>query len=134
MITLFIKLLVNALAIFLVGNFIQGIHVPDYVTALWAAVLLGILNVTIRPVLKLLSLPITILTLGLFTLVINGLLFWFVASFVAGFRVAGFAVDSFWWAVIGAFIVSVISTILNRLVLGSDGKVGDIHNDNIRDI
>ncbi|KKU79347.1 MAG: hypothetical protein UY04_C0011G0013 [Parcubacteria group bacterium GW2011_GWA2_47_7] len=129
MITLFIKLLVNALAIFLVGNFIQGIHVPDYVTALWAAVLLGILNVTIRPVLKLLSLPITILTLGLFAFVVNGFTFWLAAKFINGF-----AVDSFWWAVIGAFIVSVISTILNRLVLGSDGKVGDIHNDNIRDI
>lgn len=119
MITLLVKWLVNALAIFLVGNYLSGIHIPNYQTALWAALFLGVLNVTIRPILKILSFPITILTLGLFSFIVNGFTFWLAARFIEGFRI-----DSFWWAVLGAFIVSLISTILNRIVLGSDGKIG----------
>lgn len=114
-----VKWLVSALAIFLVGQFLPGIHVPDYLTALWAALALGILNTFLRPVLKLLSFPITLVTLGLFTFVVNGFMFWLAARFVEGFRV-----DTFWWAVLGALIVSVISTVMDRLVLGADGKVG----------
>ncbi len=119
MTTLIIKWLLTALAIFAVGNFLPGIHVPDYKTALWAALLLGVLNVTVRPVLKLLSLPITIITLGLFAFIVNGFTFWLVGKFIKGFTV-----DTFWWAVLGALIVSIISAILNRIVLGADGKLG----------
>lgn len=119
MLTLLVKWLINALAIFLVGRYLQGIHIPDYQTALWAALFLGILNVTLRPILKILSFPITLLTLGLFSFIVNGFTFWLAAKFVEGFKV-----DTFWWAVLGALIVSVISTVLNRIVLGSDGKWG----------
>lgn len=119
MATLIVKWLLTALAIFAVGNFLPGIHVPDYVTALWAAAVLAILNLTVGPVLKLLSLPITIITLGLFAFIINGFTFWLAAKFINGF-----SVDGFWWAVLGAFIVSVIATVLNRIVLGVDGKLG----------
>lgn len=78
-----------------------------------AAVLLALVNAVIRPVLVLLTLPVTILTLGLFILVINGLMFWFVASFVEGFTVAGF-----WPAVFGALAYSVVSWLCSSLLLG----------------
>lgn len=119
MATLIVKWLVNALAIFLVGNFLPGIHVPDYMTALWAALALGILNTIIRPILLILTLPINLITLGLFTFILNGFMFW-----VATKIVHGFLVDNFWWAVLGALIVSAISTVANRFFLGKDGKVG----------
>lgn len=119
MATLAVKWVVNALAIFLVGNFLPGIHVPDYMTALWAALALSIINLIIRPILLIITFPITIITLGLFTFVVNGLMFWLATRFVQGF-----SIDGFWPAVLGALIVSVIAMVLNRLFLGKDGKVG----------
>ena len=117
--TLIVKWLINPLAIFFVGNFLPGIHVPDYVTALWAALVLGVLNTIIRPILLLLTLPINLLTLGLFTFVLNGFMFWLATKWVHGFTV-----DTFWWAMLGALLVSAIATVADRIVLGSDGKVG----------
>lgn len=117
--TLIVKLLVNSLVIFLVGTYMKGIHVPDFMTALFVALVLGVANLIIRPILVLITLPINIITLGLFTFIINGALFYAVTLFVKGFTV-----DSFWWAVLGALVVSVVSTIGNRFFLGSDGKVG----------
>lgn len=119
MTTLIVKWLITALAIFLVGNFLPGIHVSDYVTALWVALTLGILNIIIRPILLLLTLPINLLTLGLFTFVLNGFMFWLATKVVHGFTV-----DTFWYAMLGAILVSVISTVADRIVLGKDGKVG----------
>lgn len=119
MATLVVKWLVNALAIFIVGQFLPGIHVPDYMTALWVALVLGVVNTVIRPILLLITLPINILSLGLFTFVLNGLMFWLAAKFVHNF-----SVDGFWWAVLGALVVSAIATVLDRIFLGKDGKVG----------
>ncbi len=119
MTTLITKWFLSALALFFVGNFLPGVHVPNYTTALLVALVLGIVNVTLRPVLTILTLPVTILTLGLFAFIVNGFTFWLVARLIDGFHV-----DSFWIAVLGAFVVSLISTILDRIVLGSDGKVG----------
>jgi putative membrane protein len=73
---------------------------------------LGLVNAVIRPVLVLLTLPATLLTLGLFIFVINGLLFWFVGSFISGFVVSGF-----WWGVIGAVVYSIVSWALSALLL-----------------
>lgn len=87
------------------------------------ALVLAVLNVTLRPILKLISLPITILTLGVFALVVNGFVFWLVP-----FIVKSFVIDTFWWAVLGAIIVSIITGILDRVILGSDGKVGNSEN------
>ena len=84
---------------------------PD--TALIAALILGLVNAFIRPILIIITLPINIVTLGLFTFVINGLLFWFVASFVKCFEVGGF-----WSAFFGALAYSVISTFLSVLLAG----------------
>lgn len=119
MITLIVKLLINALAIFLVDSFLPGIHVSTYMTALIVALVLGILNMLIRPILFLVTLPINILTLGLFTFVLNGLMFWLVSLFILDFKI-----DGFWWAVIGAIIVSIVSAVGDRLFLGADRKVG----------
>ncbi len=123
MMTLAAKWLISALSIFLVGRYLPGIHVPDYKIALIVALLLAVLNVTIRPVLKLISLPITILTLGLFALVVNGFVLWLVP-----FLVKGFVIDTFWWAVGGSVVISIITSVLEFLVLGPDGKWGS-HDD-----
>lgn len=105
---------INAVALLAVSYLLPGfISVDTFTTALVAALILGLVNTFIRPVLVLLTLPVTLLTLGLFILVINGLLFWFVGSFINGFHVRGF-----WAGVIGALIYSVISWILSALILG----------------
>jgi putative membrane protein len=87
---LIVRLLLNALALLTAPYLISGVDVANFYAALIAAVILGLVNAVIRPILILLTLPITILTLGLFTLVINSLLVLFVASFVKGFTVLGF--------------------------------------------
>jgi putative membrane protein len=106
--------IINALSLLALPYLVSGIKVEGFYTALIVALLLGLVNAVARPVLVLLTLPLTILTLGLFILVINGLTFWFVASFVEGFVVAGF-----WTAVLGAIAYSVISWACSALILGS---------------
>ena len=110
---LLIVWLINAAALFALPYLMSSIKVDSPVTALIAALVLGLINTLIRPLLILLTLPINILTLGLFTFVINGLLFWFVASFVGGFVVTGF-----WPAVGGAIVYGLLSWALSALVLG----------------
>src|SRR5207245_4428721 len=85
-----LRVVVNALAIMLAASIVPGIAVDGLVSALAAAVLLGLINAFVRPVLLILTLPITLLTLGLFLLVLNGFCFWLVAWLVKGFHVAGF--------------------------------------------
>ena len=105
--------LINALALLALPYLVPSIQVNGFATALVAALVLGLVNTLIRPVLVILTLPATILTLGLFIFVINGLLFWLVASFLEGFRVAGF-----WSAVLGAIVYALISWAASALVLG----------------
>ncbi len=104
---------INALALLALPYLFDSIRIDSFYTALITALVLGLVNALIRPLLILLTLPINILMLGLFTFAINGLLFWFVASFVKGFYVAGF-----WPAVGGAIAYSIISWALSALVLG----------------
>jgi putative membrane protein len=109
---LLVTWLINAAALFALPYLMQSVRVENFRTALVAALVLGLVNVLIRPVLVLLTLPVTVLTLGLFIFVINGLLFWAVANFVGGFQVAGF------WSAIGAAILySLISWALSALIL-----------------
>lgn len=96
--------ILNALALLTVANFVPGIHLDSFVDAMIAAFFLGLVNTLIRPLLLLLTLPVTLLTLGLFIFVINGLLFWFVGSVLKGF-----VVDGFWFGVLGALLYSIIS-------------------------
>ena len=79
-----IRLVVNAIALIAVAYFVPGVHVSGFVGALIAALILGVVNAILRPILVLLSLPLEIVTLGLFTLVINGLLFWLVGKLASG--------------------------------------------------
>jgi len=104
--------LINAVALMAVPYLLPGISVSTFVTALVAALVLGLVNTLVRPLLVLLTLPVTVLTLGLFIFVINGLLFWFVGSFIEGFVVAGF-----WWGVAGAIAYSIVSWALSSLLL-----------------
>jgi putative membrane protein len=103
--------LLNTVALVAVAYLVPGIHVQDLMVAVIAALVLGFVNAVIRPVLVLLTLPVTVLTLGLFILVINGLLFQLVAWMVPGFDVAGF-----WWAVLGALVFSIITFLLSAAV------------------
>src|SRR5499427_8188824 len=113
MLQLLLVWLINTVALLAVAYLMPSVQVSSFGGALIAALVLGLVNAVIRPVLVLLTLPATLLTLGLFIFVINGLLFWFVGSFLSGFVVAGF-----WWGVIGAIAYSLLSWALSALLLG----------------
>ncbi|MBX9849263.1 MAG: phage holin family protein [Rhodocyclaceae bacterium] len=104
--------LINAIALLGVAYLMPSIQVSSFTTALIAALLLGLVNTLVRPVLVILTLPVTLLTLGLFILVINALLFWFVGSILRGF-----VVQDFMTAFIGALLYSIISWLLSSLLL-----------------
>jgi putative membrane protein len=104
--------LLNTLALVAVAYLMPSVTIASFGAALVAAALLGLVNTIIRPILVLLTLPVTVLTLGLFIFVINGLLFWAVASMLEGFDVTGF-----WSALFAAIIYSLISWLLSALVL-----------------
>ncbi|WP_038497227.1 phage holin family protein [Janthinobacterium agaricidamnosum] len=108
---------INAAALFAVPYLMHSVSITSIGAALVAALLLGLVNTLIRPVLILLTLPVTMLSLGLFILIVNGFMFWLVAQMVHGFHVTGF-----WAAVGGALLYSVISWALSTLLLKkSDG-------------
>jgi len=108
----FIRMVANAVAILLVSYLLpQVVTVDGVVAALAAAFVLGLVNAVVRPLFVLLTLPVTVVTLGAFLLVINGLLLWLVSAFVPGFHVNGFL-----GAVIGAILLSVVSWVLTRVV------------------
>ncbi|QDC43266.1 phage holin family protein [Methylophilus medardicus] len=112
MLRLLVVWVLNALALMAVAYLVPGIHIANFTAALLAAVVIGFANVLVKPILVILTLPITLLTLGLFLLVINGLLFWFV-----GHLLQGFSVNSVLHGVIGALVYSVISWLLSAIVL-----------------
>lgn len=105
--------LINAVSLLLVANLVPGIMINGLPRALVAALALGLVNVLLKPILQLLALPITLLTLGLFALILNGLLFWMVANMLEGFVVSGF-----WAAFWGALAYSVVSWAASSLLLG----------------
>jgi putative membrane protein len=100
----------NALALLTVAYVLPGITVDGFTAALVAALILGLINTLLRPLLILLTLPVTMVTFGLFILVINGLLFWFAGSVLKGFEVGGF-----WVGVVGALLYSIFSSVLAML-------------------
>ena len=103
--------LINTVALLALPYLMSSIHVDSFAAALIAALILGLVNTFIRPVLILLTLPVTLLTLGLFIFVINGLLFWAVGSWLEGFHVTGF-----WPGVGGAILYSIISWALSAIL------------------
>lgn len=108
---LLIKILVNGLAVFATAYILPGVHVENFVTAIIVGIVLGIINAFVKPLLVILTLPITIVTLGLFYFVLNALLILVVSQIVPGFTVA-----SFWWALLFSLVISIVSWFLNSLV------------------
>jgi len=113
MLKLLLRWAVNGLVLLAIPYLLESVKVDSFYAALIAALCIGLVNALIRPILILVTLPINILTLGLFTFVINALLFWFVASFVKGFYVAGF-----WAAFWGALVYSLCSALASLLLFG----------------
>ena len=109
--TLLLVWILNAVALLVVAYILPGIVVASFWSAMWAALVLGLINMLVKPLFVLLTLPITIVTVGLFLFVINALMFWLAGSILKGFQVNGF-----WWAVGGAFLYSLISGFLTNLI------------------
>lgn len=109
--TIVYRILLNALGLLVIAYYIPGIAVSGIYAAIIAAIVLGVLNAIVRPVLLLLTLPISIITLGLFTFVINAALFLFAASFLEGF-----SVDGFWYALLGSILMSFVAMVSNKLL------------------
>ena len=101
------NLLINTISIFAVGYILSGIEVDSFVTALIVAVVMAVLNVTLKPLLILITIPITIITFGLFLLVVNVLVLYAAEALIDGFHIAGF-----WWALAFSLLVSFVNSIL----------------------
>lgn len=110
MMGLFIRLSINALGLILMTRFIPGLHLASFSTAIWAALVWGLVNTLVRPIFSFFTLPLQLLTLGLFTLVINGAMLALTAKLVPGFTI-----QSFSSAFIGALVLSLISLIVTRI-------------------
>lgn len=111
---LLLRLLVTAGLVLLIANFLPGVHVASFTTAIIVAIVLGLLNLFIKPILVILTLPVTFITLGLFLLVINAVIILLCTNIVGGF-----AVDSFWTALFFSIILSILQSVTYR-ILGDD--------------
>ncbi|NTU46468.1 phage holin family protein [Candidatus Roizmanbacteria bacterium] len=109
------SLIISALAIFFASYIVPGVHIDSFVTALIGAVVLALVNAFLRPILLFFTLPITILTLGLFIFVVNAALVLLVSKLVPGF-----SIDNFWSALLFSLFVSVVSSLLQSLTKKSD--------------
>lgn len=116
--TYIIRWLINAGGLLIVSKIMDSIEIDSILTAVVAAAVIGLINIFLRPLLIILTLPINILSLGLFTLVINGLIFYFVGSIVEGFQVAGYLA-----AFLGALILSIINVLATFMIGMGKGKV-----------
>ncbi|WP_374363834.1 phage holin family protein [Cloacibacterium sp.] len=110
-----IKLLITALVAYFLPRILSGVHVADFTSAIIFAIVLGLLNLIVKPILQLFSLPITIITLGLFSLVINALITLLAAHFTDGIHV-----DGFWWAFIFSIALSIITSILESIFISKE--------------
>ncbi|HEY2647586.1 MAG TPA: phage holin family protein [Puia sp.] len=100
-----LRIIISAIVAFALSYILSGVHIQSFVTALILAVVLGLLNIFVKPILIILTLPITIFTFGLFLFVINALIILLAAKFVNGFRV-----DGFWWALLFSLLLSVLTS------------------------
>lgn len=108
---LLVKWLLSAVALLIVAYLYSGVQVSSFGSAMIAALVIGLLNTVLRPVLVVLTLPVTILTVGLFLFVVNGLMFWAASGLLNGFHVSGF-----WAAMLGALIYSLLGLVIESLV------------------
>lgn len=100
-----LRIIISAIVAFALSYILSGVHIQSFVTALILAVVLGLLNIFVKPLLIILTLPITIFTFGLFLFVINALIILLAAKFVNGFRV-----DGFWWALLFSLLLSILTS------------------------
>jgi putative membrane protein len=121
---LLIRWVIAGLALFAAAWLVPGIHIEGTAWIIFAAmaVILGLVNAIVRPLLKLLTCPLILLTLGLFVLVINGVTLWLASAIAVNWFHVGFYVDGFWPAFLGALIVSIVTVILSVLVKEDDDK------------
>lgn len=108
--SLLIRWILNTLALFLVVTIVPGFTYRDWISLAIAAAVLGLLNAIVKPILFVLTLPITVVTLGLFLLVLNAIMLWITAWLVPGFGIEGFG-----WAIVGALVLSVVSLVTGRI-------------------
>lgn len=108
---LLVKIAITAVLVLIISHFMKGVHVAGFVTALLVAVVLGLLNIFIKPIFVLLTLPFTIFTLGLFLLVINAIIILLCTNIVGGF-----SVDSFWTALLFSVVLSISQSIMYKIV------------------
>ena len=106
-----LKLLLTALAVLLLANILPGVAVTSYAYAVWVAVVIGLLNGFVRPLLIFLTLPATLITLGFFLFVINACIILITANFLGGFTV-----ESFWWALLFSFMLSFLQSVLHSFL------------------
>ena len=104
-----LRIIISAVVAFALSNILSGVHIQSFVSALILAIVLGLLNLIVKPVLIILTLPITLFTFGLFLFVINALIILLAAKFVKGFQV-----DGFWWALLFSLLLSVLTSFLYR--------------------
>lgn len=112
MLAILFSLILSTIAVFVAANILSGVHVDGWGTALVVAIILGFINAFIRPILLLLTLPINVLTLGLFTFVIMAF-----CVILTTYVVSGFTVDGFWWALAFALVLSLINSFLSAFTL-----------------
>jgi len=112
---LIIRIFVTAVLVMLISHFMRGVHVASFTTSIIVAIVLGLLNIFIKPILILLTLPVTLVTFGLFLLVINALMILLCTEIVGGF-----AVDGFWTAVFFSIILSILQSIMYSLTGGEN--------------
>lgn len=119
MVKLLLRWLITSVALFLAALIVPGIRVEGNAWIVYAvmAIILGLVNAVVRPILKVLSCPLIVLTLGLFVLVINGLTLWLSSLIAVNWLGVGFYVDTFWAALLGALIVSIVSVVLSALLI-----------------
>lgn len=103
-------LLVNSLVVFILASILRGVEIKSFWTAIGVAIVLGIINVLVKPLIILLTLPITILTLGLFIWVINAWMIMIVDKLIEGFKV-----KSFWWALLFALFMSILNSVMYKI-------------------
>lgn len=116
----FIRWFVTSVAVFVAAWIVPGIDYSNFTGLAFASLLLGIINAMVRPVLLILCLPLILVTMGLFILVLNALLLWFVSGILPG---SSFTVSGFWAAFWGGLVISIVSWLLSAFFRGSDGRI-----------
>jgi putative membrane protein len=114
---LFVRWLVSALALYLTSLIVRGIEIDGVFPLLFAAITIGVLNAVVRPFVLVLTLPLNVLTLGLFTLVVNAAMLWMASKVVIGFSLHGF------WSALGGWLLMSFFTFLINLLIGETGRI-----------